>query len=125
MQSRKSVGRIGRFLRNYKILQILSQHFILPKKPQACSQIILPFTLESNPCPWVPNVIFSERLNGKFSKTAVEFNSSGSLANPTNPTNFRGNLPDSRFHQVPQIVSQNPSLKNLQKFAPKKSYHLS
>ena len=43
MQSRKLAGSIGRFLRNYKILQILGKHFILSKKTKASSQKILPF----------------------------------------------------------------------------------
>ena len=44
----KFARRIGRFLRNYEILQILSQHLILAKKAKACSQKILPFTLGVN-----------------------------------------------------------------------------
>jgi hypothetical protein len=38
MQSRKFAGRIGRFLRNYKILQILGKDLILSKKTKACYQ---------------------------------------------------------------------------------------
>ena len=48
-KSRKFAGRIGRFLRNYKILQILRQYFILPKKTRACSQKILQFTPTLSP----------------------------------------------------------------------------
>ena len=43
----------------------------------------------------VPNVIFKERLNGKFSEIAVEVNFEGGRANLANPTNFFGNSPDS------------------------------
>ena len=43
----------------------------------------------------LPNVIFEERLNGKFSEIAVEFNFEGGRANFANPTNFTGDLPDS------------------------------
>jgi hypothetical protein len=100
MQSLKFTGRICRFLRIYKILQILSQHFILPKKTKASSQKILPFS--SGDKAWffgvrvrAPNVIFEERLNVKFSEIAVEFNFEGGLANSANPTNYSGNLPDS------------------------------
>ena len=45
--------------------------------------------------PSLPYVIFEERLNGKFSEIAVEFNLSGGRANLSNPTNFSDNLPDS------------------------------
>ena len=45
-KSRKFEGRIRRFLRNYKILQILSKHFILPKKAKAWAQKILQFRVE-------------------------------------------------------------------------------
>jgi hypothetical protein len=43
----------------------------------------------------LPYVIFEERLNGKFSEIAVEFNLSDTGANLSNPTNFSGNSPDS------------------------------
>jgi hypothetical protein len=43
----------------------------------------------------VPHVIFEERLNGKFSEIAVEFNFEEGRENLANPTNFSGNLPDS------------------------------
>ena len=82
-------GESGDSCKSWESLQILSQHFILPKKTKACSRKILPFT-------WVgPNVIFEERLNGKFSEIAVEFNFEGGRANLANPTNFSGYLPDS------------------------------
>jgi arginyl-tRNA--protein-N-Asp/Glu arginylyltransferase len=48
-KSLKFAGRIGRFLRNYKILQILSQNFILSKKAKACSQKILQFIRSVTP----------------------------------------------------------------------------
>ena len=43
----------------------------------------------------VTNVIFEERLNGKFSEIAVEFNFEGGRDNLANPTNYSGNLTDS------------------------------
>jgi hypothetical protein len=43
-KSRKLAGGIGRLLRKYKILQILSQHFILGEKAKVCSQKILQFS---------------------------------------------------------------------------------
>ena len=43
----------------------------------------------------LPNVIFEERLNGKFSEFVVEFNFEGGRTNLANHTNFSGNLPDS------------------------------
>jgi hypothetical protein len=43
----------------------------------------------------LPYVIFEERLNGKFSEIADEFNFEGVRANLAIPPNFSGNLPDS------------------------------
>ena len=48
----------------------------------------------------VPNVIFEERLNGKFSELQLQFSlilrvARPNLANLANPTNFSGNSPDS------------------------------
>ena len=75
----------------------------------------------------VPNVIFEERLIGEFSELQLQFSLILKVARKISQilqisAVFAG---FSRFHQVPQIGSQNSSLKNLQKFAPKKSYHLS
>ena len=69
---------------------------------RTCLPIFLGAFFAVNSWPWFegkqggsPNVIFEERLNGKFSENAVEFNFEGGPANLANPTNFSGNSPDS------------------------------
>ena len=55
MQSRKFAGRIGRFLRNYKILQILSQDFFFLQKIKS----LFPKNLTIQVSIYFPNHIFS------------------------------------------------------------------
>jgi hypothetical protein len=63
--------------------------FLSKKLAKVYSQKILQFREV------LPNVIFEERLNGKSSEIAVEFNPSAGRANKSNPPNSSVNLPDS------------------------------
>jgi hypothetical protein len=68
----------------------------------------------------LPNVIFEERLNGKFLEIAVEFNFEGGRENLANPTNFSGNFPDSSdFTRFRKFYAKYPKKKTCKSLFPK------
>ena len=78
-------------------------------------------------CPTVlPNVIFEERLIGEFSELQLQFSLllrvAGQILQILQISAVICRF--SRFHEGLQILSQNSTLKNLQKPVPKKSYNL-
>jgi hypothetical protein len=82
-------------LKHFPILLLFFQYPRKPTNEFRKTIQTLQYLTKSALGPILPNVIFEERLNGKFSEIAVGFNFEGGWANLANPTNFSGTLPDS------------------------------